>query len=655
MTATYLVPVLPTSGTFVYSLAVLPTNGTIIESAGATTLIATTSDTFTMLQPADGSQATLQKDGTAVTKTQFTATRGTPIAAEILPSGGYEIAWVNTDPDGNGDGAPPIYTIWYTDATGNYVSTQLGNATASSIPLQEFESSFHQDLNGDGTIGLAGTVIESVGTTTLIKVGTSYVLEGSDGTGPVLKIGGIPADDTSPLLPGKPVAAEIRSSGNYLVAFSDGAGDFTIWNVDANGNYAGMMGDFNMPGTSLALETLEPLFHQDLNGDGTIGPPGSVIEANGATTLLRVGNTYVLEDSSGTGTVLQLNASPVTVGQFGAGVVPIAAEALSGGGYEVAWENTNNGLYIVWDTDANGNYLNSPTGAVSATNFALEQLEPSFHQDLNGDGTIGIVGTTIEAFGAITLERVGNNYLLAGSGGTGPALQLNNGFVTVGQFGAGIVPIAAEALSGGGYEVAWENTNNGLYIVWDTDANGNYLNSPTGAVSATSFALEQLEPSFHQDLNGDGRLSTVVDLGTSGGDTLDLTSQTAIATVNQEGNTAQASAGLTAPSLSFIGTPDVLTLGSAGATVEYALAPSSGIETIANFTLGRDELNIDLMSAASSVLQAFDTTVSGNAAIAITSSADRTHGIVLLNTTGQTALNLLTNHTTFSGGHALIG
>jgi hypothetical protein len=85
------------------------------------------------------------------------------------------------------------------------------------------------------------------------------------------------------------------------------------------------------------------------------------------------------------------------------------------------------------------------------------------------------------------------------------------------------------------------------------------------------------------------------------------------------------------------------------------LAPSSGIETIANFVLGTDMLNVDLLGAASSVLKTYYTTVGGVHAIAIASSAAPMRGLVLLNmTAGQTAANLLASHTTFSGGHALI-
>ena len=46
--------------------------------------------------------------------------------------------------------------------------------------------------------------------------------------------------------------------------------------------------------------------------------------------------------------------------------------------------------YKVWYTDSSGNMVSNVTGDVSGTSAALESLETSFHQDLNGDGTIGV-------------------------------------------------------------------------------------------------------------------------------------------------------------------------------------------------------------------------------------------------------------------------
>ena len=249
--------------------------------------------------------------------------------------------------------------------------------------------------------------------------------------------------------------------------------------------------------------------------------------------------------------------------------------------------------------------------------------------------------------------QAANEYELNPSGGgTGPVLTLSGSPVTAGQFGAGIAPVGAMKTASGGYEVAWGLGGN-QFIVWNTDSSGNYTGAATGVVSGQSFILEDLEPSFQEDLNNDGRLSTQL---ITAGPTVDLSSQSAAATINLGSDTASASSGLSAPSLAFIGgTPDAITLGSGASIVEYALQPSSGIETVAGFVLGTHELNIDLNGAANSVLEAFNTTVNGSAAIALASSADLSHGIVLLNVSGGlNAASLLTSHTTFVGGHALI-
>ena len=86
---------------------------------------------------------------------------------------------------------------------------------------------------------------------------------------------------------------------------------------------------------------------------------------------------------------------------------------------------------------------------------------------------------------------------------TGPELKYSGAAVTVGEFGTW-TPIGAVQVAGGGYDVAWHEHGSGLYTVWNTDSNGNYLSNVIGAVSGNSTALESLETTFNQDLNGDG-------------------------------------------------------------------------------------------------------------------------------------------------------
>ena len=102
--------------------------------------------------------------------------------------------------------------------------------------------------------------------------------------------------------------------------------------------------------------------------------------------------------------------TPVVAGQFGAWT-PIGAEQTAGG-YEVAWKVAGTDQYTVWNTDSSGNYVSNTISVCSGSSAALESLEPSFHQDLNGDGVIGVPPdrTVIEAFGSTSLIQVGSNY-----------------------------------------------------------------------------------------------------------------------------------------------------------------------------------------------------------------------------------------------------
>jgi serralysin len=346
---------------------------------------------------------------------------------------------------------------------------------------------------------LIPTVIEGFGSTDLDQVGSNYFLYAhATLSGPELKLGG------APVMAGQfgswaPIGAEPTASG-YEVAWKNaGAGQYSVWATDSNGNYTSNA-VVPVSGTDYALESLEPSFHQDLNGDGQIGPPTTVIETNGLTHLTQAANDFFLYDTNGSGPSLKFAGANVAAGQFGAWT-PIGAEPTASG-YEVAWKNAGASQYSVWATDSNGNYTSNAVVPVSETDYALESLEPSFHQDLNGDGLIGPPTTVIETNGLTHLTQVANDFFLYDGGGSGPSLKFAGANVAAGQFGAW-TPISAEATASG-YEVAWKNAGADQYSVWATDSNGNYTSNAVVPVSGTDYALESLEPSFHQDLNGDG-------------------------------------------------------------------------------------------------------------------------------------------------------
>jgi hypothetical protein len=67
-----------------------------------------------------------------------------------------------------------------------------------------------------------------------------------------------------------PIGA-VQTAGGYDVAWKvTGADEYTVWNTDSQGNYiSNLIGAVS--GNSYALESFEPIFNQDLNGDGVIG------------------------------------------------------------------------------------------------------------------------------------------------------------------------------------------------------------------------------------------------------------------------------------------------------------------------------------------------------------------------------------------------
>jgi VCBS repeat-containing protein len=361
--------------------------------------------------------------------------------------------------------------------------------------------------------------VDTAGVTHLIEVGNDYFLNptasGNSVTGPELMYNGAPV--TAGEWSGWTLIGAEKISSGYDVAFYNAAaGLFNIWTTDNNGNYISTQAG-GLTGTSSTLENFETVFQQDLNNDGTIGPPaappppsGTVIEAHGVTALVQVGSNYFLNPvAGGTGPELIYNGAPVTVGEW-AGWAVIGAEKTTSG-YDVALYNAAAGVFNIWTTDNNGNYISTPAGGLSGTSATLENFETVFQQDLNGDSIVGPPaspppppsGTVIEAHGVTALVQVGSDYFLNPvAGGTGPELMYNGAPVTVGEW-AGWAVVGAEKTSSG-YDVAFFNASVGTFNIWSLDNNGNYISTLAGGLSGTSATLENFETVFQQDLNGDG-------------------------------------------------------------------------------------------------------------------------------------------------------
>jgi serralysin len=493
----------------------------VIEALGSTSLVLSGGN-YHLNSIATDTGPILKYAGNAVIAANWGS--WTVIAAEQVTGGGYDVVWR--------DSSSGHYSVWSTDSGGNFVTT-LGSAPdmlGTDPSLKALESVLHQDLNGDGTIDVpvvpvtSSTTIEALGSTSLVLSGGNYHLNSiASGTGPTLKYAGsavIAANWGAWTV----IAAEQVTGGGYDVVWKHSAtAHYSVWSTDSNGNFLTTLGSApEMLGSDPALKALEPTLHQDLNGDGTIDVPvvtpvtsGTTIEAFGSTSLVLSGGNYHLNSiATDTGPILKYAGNAVIAANWGSWTV-IAAEQVTGGGYDAVWRDSASGHYSVWSTDSNGNFLTTLGSApeMVGSDPALKALELTLHQDLNGDGTISgpvTSSTTIEALGSTSLVLSGGNYHLNSiATGTGPILKYAGNAVIAADWGAWTV-IAAEQVTGGGYDVVWKHSGTGHYSVWSTDSNGNFLATLGSApeMLGSDAALKALEPTLHQDLNGDGAVGT---------------------------------------------------------------------------------------------------------------------------------------------------
>ena len=120
------------------------------------------------------------------------------------------------------------YTVWNTDSSGRYLSHAIGVVSGADYALQALESSFQQDLNNDGRIGLLTTAIETAGSTRLTQAGNHYFLFDSGGAGPSLKSFGGSDYSAGELGAWTPIAAERTASGYEIAWKVTGADQYTV-------------------------------------------------------------------------------------------------------------------------------------------------------------------------------------------------------------------------------------------------------------------------------------------------------------------------------------------------------------------------------------------------------------------------------------------
>jgi hypothetical protein len=281
--------------------------GIIIDAFGATSLVQVAS-TYFLYAHGTTTGPQLKLSNAAVTTGQLG--NWTPLGAEQMADGTYQMAWKNAALD--------QYIGWIVDSKGNYLTA--GNVVAGATwYVESFESTLHQDLNGDAKIGPTTQSIEASGATSLTKVADSYFFNYAS-NGPQLKMNGVyvAAGQSGNWTP---LGAEQAANGTYQVAWKNGALDqYTVWQTDSAGNYQ------NNPigvvsGTSTDLKQFEGFFQQDLNGNGkidavtlvsSIGSAGQAGPASSGTLALfanYMASAFATPAGDGTGLVADPQSS----------------------------------------------------------------------------------------------------------------------------------------------------------------------------------------------------------------------------------------------------------------------------------------------------------------------------------------------------------
>ena len=214
---------------------------TTIETAGSTDLVQVGNQYF--LRDSSGAGPSLKFMDAAFEADQFG--EWTPIGAEQT-AGGYQVAWKF--------GGDDQYIVWNVDSNGNYTGDATPLVHAADLSLQMLETTFQQDLNGDGQTGPMTATIETAGVTGLVQVGNQYFLQ-DGGTGPSLKHGGAVVT-AGQFGEWTPIGVE-QTAGGYQVAWKFGDDDqYIVWNVDSNGNFTSNATSI-VPGAAMSIQMAE--------------------------------------------------------------------------------------------------------------------------------------------------------------------------------------------------------------------------------------------------------------------------------------------------------------------------------------------------------------------------------------------------------------
>jgi hypothetical protein len=132
------------------------------------------------------------------------------------------------------------------------------------------------------------TVIEVAGATSLSKIDSHFYLSGVNGGADLLlKYTGGNAVVAGQFGDWSPIGAEQTATGYEVIWMGAATHKLSVWTVDSSGNY--LSSTAAVSGTTETIQSRELSFYQDLNGDGFINTPSTVIDISG-NVLLKLDN-----------------------------------------------------------------------------------------------------------------------------------------------------------------------------------------------------------------------------------------------------------------------------------------------------------------------------------------------------------------------------
>ena len=297
---------------------------------------------------------------------------------EASASGGFEVLWSHTD------GRTMAHKL---SDTGVYQST-------ITRTIDQHETVFQADLDGDGFIGLNLVSIETNGSYKLATSHNKYQIIDLSNNSIITSFDSSNMDDGW-----SATQVEASASGGFEVLWSHTDGRTMAHKLSDTGVYQSTI--------TRTIDQHETVFQADLDGDGFIGLNLVSIETNGSYKLSTSNNKYRIIDSNDSIVTSFGNSNR----SDGWGITQV--EASASGGFEVLWSHTD-GSSLVYKLSDTGEYKSPIFGRT------IDQHEIAFQADLDGDGLTIETNGEFKIFGGRMNDSIlgssGNDTLDGGAG-----------------------------------------------------------------------------------------------------------------------------------------------------------------------------------------------------------------------------------------------